>query len=223
VDLNDPTADVSERSITTKHLGLTSFAEAFSMQCDIQQQILSGQGSECILSLEHPNTLSFGKNADTKYLLADQASIQRLGCEIIHTDRGGEVTAHVPGQLVVYPILDLGRRRLMPKKYVHLLEQAVIDTLIHFGIHSNRDPVNPGVWVGKRKICALGIRVRNHISMHGLALNIANSLEVFDLIVACGIQGRGVTTMSLELGKKVDFESVRNELVDRIKLALTKL
>ncbi len=222
MDLRDSNGTIADQTISVKNLGLVRFSDAFEMQSDLQQQISAGTAPECILSLQHPNTLSFGKNANAKFLLADHQTLQRLSCEVVHTDRGGEITAHVPGQLVVYPLLNLGRRRLMPKKYVYLLEQAVIECLAQFGIVAGRDPINPGVWVGNRKICALGIRVRDHISMHGLALNISNSLEVFDLIVPCGIQSRGVTTMSLELGKSIDFEQVRRDLVSRIQFALKK-
>jgi lipoyl(octanoyl) transferase len=165
----------------------------------------------------------------------------RAGVTVAETDRGGDITYHGPGQQVVYPILDLNHLGLRLHQYMRLLEQVVIDTLAHFDIHAERDCGATGVWVPPRgatarggapprssasedgtldlppppaaKICAMGVRVKRWISMHGLALNVATNLQHFQLIVPCGLAGRPVTSMAALLGDNCpSMERVRDQL-----------
>jgi lipoyl(octanoyl) transferase len=139
------------------------------------------------------------------HLLASPELLSRHGVALAETDRGGDITYHGPGQLVAYPILDLNLLGLGLHAYMRLLEDAVIETCGTFGIQAQREPGATGVWVpgadgGSAKVCAMGVRVRKWVSMHGLALNVTTNLEHFGLIVPCGLPGRPVTTVERELG-----------------------
>ncbi len=118
------------------------------------------------------------------------------------------MTAHVPGQLVVYPILGIEAFRLAPRRYVEILEQTAIDVLSEYGVVATRDAEHPGVWVGNDKICAIGVRIQQRVSLHGLALNVSNAFDLFRRIVPCGIAGRGVTSLSKVIEKDVAVADV---------------
>lgn len=162
-----------------------------------------------LLMVEHnPPVITVTRRGGASgHVLADHARLAELGVELCETDRGGDVTYHGPGQLVVYPILDLNLYRLRLHEYMRLLEQCVIDTLAEFDIRAGRDPGATGVWVPgaggaeAAKICAMGVRVRRWVSMHGLALNVSTNLEHFGLIVPCGLP-RPVTSMRALLGER---------------------
>lgn len=156
-----------------------------------------------LLLVEHDPpviTVSARKTA-RQHLVATPDMLARAGVEVCETDRGGDITYHGPGQLVVYPILDLNTLTLRLHGYMRLLEQVIIDTLARFGIEGHRDQTATGVWVGGSKICAMGVRVSRWVTMHGLALNVTTNLDHFNLIVPCGLVGRGVTSMARELGE----------------------
>jgi lipoic acid synthetase len=138
----------------------------------------------------------------------------REGLSLHYTDRGGDITYHGPGQLVAYPIVNLQNRARDVHGYVHGLEEAVIGTLADFSIEGKRDDEHVGVWVGKDKVCAIGVRIRKRITLHGLALNVNPDLNHFSFITPCGIVGRGVTSMSKLLGKAPPIEEVQERFVD---------
>lgn len=194
-------------------LGLVSWKEGFEAQKAAQEQVLKAEFEGIFLCLEHSPTITLGQNGDWGLLVSSASHLASVGIQVESSDRGGEVTAHEPGQLVVYPILALSRLKLGAKSYVHILEESVILTLGEFGVKAHRDPAYPGVWVGDQKICAIGIRVSKRVSMHGLALNVSNSLNLFQHIVPCGIKGRGVTSLCLQLGQDVSVMVVAKKLV----------
>ncbi len=178
-----------------------------------------------ILQLEHqpPVVTVTRRPGVAEHLLVDEERLNALGIELAETDRGGDITYHGPGQLVLYPILDLNRLGLRIHPYLRLLEEAVIRTLAVFGIRGERDPEATGVWVPAersgdldRKICAMGVRLSRWCSMHGLALNVEPNLEHFQLIVPCGL-ARPVTSLEQELGAKAPtFADVREELTGQL-------
>ena len=140
------------------------------------------------------------------------------GVEYVKIDRGGDVTYHGPGQLVVYPILDLEQFGMSLREYIYTLEQSVIETLIAYGIKSGRIKEFTGVWINHKtdkpkKIAAIGVKSSRHITMHGLAFNMKSDLKYFDLIIPCGIVGKEVTSMEKELGTQVDFEEVSKKFI----------
>jgi lipoate-protein ligase B len=182
------------------------------LQERVHQAVARGD-NPTIIALEHPPVITFGKNASAEHLLVPKAILAMRGVESVQTDRGGELTAHEPGQLVVYPIVPVTSVR----KYVRCLEESVIQELATYGITAATDSEYPGVWVGHEKICAIGVRVKDRVSMHGLALNVCNTLATFSLIVPCGIKGRGVTTMRRLLDRRVDVADVQRGLLARLR------
>lgn len=158
-----------------------------------------------ILAVEHEPVITIsGRAGVERHLLATPGLLARHGVGVERTDRGGDITYHGPGQIVLYPILDLNLLNLGLHAYMRLLEESVIRTCGAMGVASRRDPRATGVWVGEApgsKIAAMGVRVRKWVSMHGLALNVRTNLEHFGLIVPCGLAGRGVTSLERELGE----------------------
>jgi len=186
------------RPVQVRWLGKVSYREAHDLQAGFH-----AGGFEHLLLLEHPPTYTLGKRARPEHVLVPPASV---GAELVHTDRGGDVTYHGPGQLVGYPILDLaatpgGARDVVA--YVRALEDVLIEVCASFGVAAHRDPAYTGVWVGDRKIAAIGVRVARGRTMHGFALGVDVDLGMFDHIVPCGIHDRGVTSLAAELGGRV--------------------
>jgi lipoate-protein ligase B len=206
-----------------RDLGRVPYAEALALQRELHAEVVAGRDQEAgastsfLLLLEHdpPVITVSGRKSAGQHLIATPAQLAREGVEVAETDRGGDITYHGPGQLVVYPILDLNRLGLRLHGYMRFLEQVVIDTLGQFGIEGVRDPSATGVWVRGSKICAMGVRVSRWVSMHGLALNVTTNLRHFDLIVPCGLVGRSVTSMERELGANCPpMDAVRRAFVD---------
>lgn len=194
-------------------MGRVPYDDALALQRELQRQVIeervrTGEPARQahLLLLEHDPpvvTVTARRGADAHVLLPEAALAAR-GIQLRSTDRGGDVTYHGPGQLVGYLILDINRLGLGVHGYMRLLEQAIIDTLRHFGVAGERDASATGVWVGGagqgtgRKIAALGVRFSRYVSMHGLALNVDPDLSHFGLIVPCGLAGRPVTSLRCE-------------------------
>jgi lipoate-protein ligase B len=185
------------------------YKKAWDLQKQAQIIVENDPDKGFVFFLEHDPVVTFGKNADFSHLSVSRQSLESDGVDVVETDRGGQVTAHMPGQLVVYPVLNLGKKGLGPKDYVCKLEQAVINTLKAFGIEAKRDSVNPGVWVGVNKICAVGIRISRRVSLHGIALNVENDFGLFRKMTPCGISGRGVSSLAVESGSPPDMGLVK--------------
>lgn len=195
------------------------YAKAFEQQQAEHARVLEARDTSPIgdagapvgtlLLVEHdPPVITVSRRPKAaEHLLADTSRLETMGVQVEPTDRGGDITYHGPGQLVAYPIVDLNRVGLRLHSYIRLLEQAAIDTCTTFGIQTGRDRDATGVWLpptkrhpGGAKVCAIGVRVRRWVTMHGLALNINTDLSHFDLIVPCGLKGRAVTSIARELG-----------------------
>ena len=189
-------------------LGSLPYNLGLQIQRNYHQRVVDEIAPQCLFYAEHEPvvTVSRRKNAGCN-LLTNRKDLARMGISVVETDRGGDVTYHGPGQLVAYPIIKLSPLKLNVGRYMRLLESTVIDTLSTFGIEAFTDKINTGVWVNDpsfdkpSKICAMGVRVKRNITMHGLALNIDTDMNHFGTIVPCGIQGRGVTSMLKMLGE----------------------
>lgn len=194
-----------------------SYGAAWALQRTLVEEIVAGREPETLLLVEHPPVLTLGAAFHAENLLLPEEAYRERGIEVVRTDRGGDVTYHGPGQLVVYPLIDLSRREKDLHRYLRNLETAVIDVVASFGLIGERNAVNTGVWIGNRKVCAMGIKVRRWVTMHGLALNCDLDLSPYELIVPCGIRGDyGVTSLSRELGRPVPVDEVRPRLVDSL-------
>jgi len=171
-----------------------------------------------LLFVEHPHVLTLGKSGDANHVVASPERLQALGVEYHEINRGGDITYHGPGQLVAYPILDLDQFRTDIGWYLRQLEEAVIRTCADWGVSSGRIEGLTGVWVdpqaglAARKICAIGVKCSRWVTMHGLAFNLNTDLEFFNLIVPCGIQDRGVTSLASASSRKVDRSEARDAL-----------
>ena len=182
--------------------GLMSFAFSEGLQQEIHNKVVRGEWPSCLILHELEPVLTYGRNVGA--LGRKQGVIDDIkNLDFLPADRGGKITAHMPGQLVVYPILPLPRWGLSVRDYVQRLEQVAIDLLQALGLHSCRDLKYPGVWVGSKKIAALGVRVKQRVSQYGLALNVSPNLEIFEKIVPCGISNRGVCSLKTHLGANV--------------------
>ena len=181
------------------------------MQNRLAQARVDEEIGDTILFLQHPPVITMGKSGKIQNVLAPQ-TIQEKNIKVIFTDRGGDVTYHGPGQLVVYPILSLRNHGLSVPGYVWKLEETVIRLLAHFGIEAARMEKLRGVWVGKEKIAALGVHLSRWISKHGLALNVNTNLDPFDLINPCGT-GRRATSMARILERELSLEEVESLMI----------
>ena len=170
------------------------------------------------LYVEHPHVYTLGKSGDFSNLLLSEKQLTEKGATFYKINRGGDITYHGPGQIVGYPILDLENFFTDIHKYLRFLEEAIILTLAEYGLKTERSPGETGVWfdVGTpfaRKICAMGVRASRWVTMHGFALNVNADLGYFDNIIPCGIRGKAVTSMHVELGKPVDEKEVKEKIL----------
>ena len=171
------------------------------------------------LFVQHPHVYTLGKSGDAANLLLSEKQLESKGATFYKINRGGDITYHGPGQIVGYPILDLENFFTDIHKYLRFLEEAIILTLSDYGLQAGRSEGETGVWLGvgtpfARKICAMGVRASRWVTMHGFALNVNVDLGYFDNIIPCGIRGKGVTSLNIELNQKtVDEVEVKNKIV----------
>lgn len=163
-----------------------------------------------VLSLEHPSVFTLGRRGDRNHLKVTEAFLSAKGVALVHVERGGDITFHGPGQLVVYPIIRLGEAGLRVHEYVTGLEEVMIRSAEDFGVDSGRDPRNRGVWVGNNKLGSIGVAIRHGISFHGFAFNVNPAMEPFTWIHPCGLQEIGMTSLEKELSEKVPMVDVRD-------------
>lgn len=187
-------------------IGNLAYRDAWRRQEAVHAEVLAG-AEAAVLLVEHPPVITFGRRAadSAGHLVASRESLNDQGIDVVESDRGGDVTFHGPGQLVAYPIVRLADHRLSVGAYVKTLEHAVIATLAAIGIDAFLDPAAIGIWTNQSssipaKICALGVRIKRGVSMHGVALNVTTDLNYFKLIDPCGLGGRPVTSVRKILG-----------------------
>ncbi len=185
--------------------------------------------TDIILLLEHPPVFTLGRRGGFSNLTVSPAFLEKAGIPVIHVERGGNITFHGPGQLVVYPIIDLRLVRMRVVDYVQNLEEVMIRAAADWGIKAERNPINRGVWVDNNKLGSIGIAIRRGICFHGIAFNVNLSLKPFGWINPCGLQDIGITSMEKELSHKVSMNQVREtvkshiEAVFEVELIITSL
>ncbi len=192
------------------------YGEALALQKTLVADRQSGKVPDLLLLLEHPHVVTVGVGArrSLKNLLVPQSALRERGVELYQAPRGGDVTYHGPGQLVGYPILDLRPDRCDVHRYVRDLEEVLIRTARAFDVQARRVVGLTGIWAGNDKLAAIGVRLSRWVTSHGFALNISTDLGYFDLIRACGIEGRGVTSLARLTGTPVSLEEVETVLVE---------
>jgi len=189
-------------------LGTVAYAEAHDLQMELQAKRIAGEIGDTVLLLEHPAVLTLGRSSKNEHVVAPPDVLKARGISVHEVGRGGDVTYHGPGQLVVYPIIDLKPDRRDVRKYMWSLEETMIRTCADFGLTATRVEGLNGAWIDQRKVGAVGVRISRWVTMHGLALNANSDLTHFDLIVPCGIQDKGVTSLSAELGRTIGVADV---------------
>lgn len=200
-------------------LGLIRYAAAVALQERLVTAHKAGAIGDVLLLCEHPHVITIGRNGNREYLLASENVLQQKGVELHETNRGGDITYHGPGQLVGYPILDLGAIRKDVRWYVHALEEAMIRATAEFGMAAEREEGKIGVWVGDpgrgEKLAAIGVHLSRWVTSHGFAYNVSTDLRYFDLIVPCGIAGRKATSLEKLLGRAVRREEASDKITQR--------
>jgi len=214
-------------------LGLIEYKQAWDYQTNLFQSVLDIKSenranaanlptNNYLLFCEHPHVFTLGKSGDEQNLLIKKEDLHTIEATYYQINRGGDITYHGPGQLVVYPVIDLENFFTDIHKYMRFLEESVIQTLHEFNITAGRIKGLTGVWLGgeqektARKICALGVKTSRWVTLHGLAFNVNSALEYFDYIVPCGIQDKAVTSLEKEKGSVQDFELVKSILKDKL-------
>ena len=202
--------------------GLTEYNQAWDNQEKLfnetlRRKIQGLQTENHLIFCEHPPVYTLGRSGDENNMLLDYIQLQAKNASFVHTNRGGDITYHGPGQVVGYPIFDLENFNMGLKQYIYNIEEAIISCLLQYNIKGEHYDKATGVWldvgkVGCRKICAIGVRSSRFVTMHGFALNVNTSLEYFSYINPCGFTDKGVTSMQKELGEAIDFEQLKLDL-----------
>ena len=218
------------KQIIVKDLGHKDYKETWDYQESLFEEIVELKRKNraentnlptpnYFLFVEHPHVYTLGKSGHIENLLIDEAALAKKGASFYKINRGGDITYHGPGQIVGYPIIDLENFFTDIHKYLRLLEEVIIRTLADYGIKGERSEGETGVWLDvgtpfARKICAMGVRASRWVTMHGFALNVNTDLGYFDNIIPCGIRGKAVTSLNVELSKeKVDTEEVKKYIL----------
>jgi len=213
-------------------IGLTDYHTAFEWQTHLfeklkqikinnkhkEQQIIDNY----FLFTEHHHVYTLGKSGKEEHLLINEKERKKKSVQFVKTNRGGDITYHGPGQIIGYPIIDLDNFDLEILSYIRLIEEVIIRVLSLYGIEGKRSKGETGVWlnIGRntpRKICAIGVKTSRWVTMHGFALNVTTNLGYFDHIIPCGIRGKAVTSMEVELNRKIPFKEIKANILKHFK------
>lgn len=199
---------------TVRDLGRMAYPEAWQVQLETHAAVAEGREQPTLLLVEHPPVITFGKKGGREHLLVEEGFLRGRGFTLHDIERGGDVTYHGPGQLVGYPILRVGRQ---VQSYLRNLEAAMIRVLAEFGVESVGSPGYAGVWVGNDKVVAIGVAIKRDVAFHGFAMNVHTDLSHFGYIVPCGLAGKGVTSLSALLGRRVELGEVKPKVVAALR------
>jgi lipoyl(octanoyl) transferase len=204
-------------SLTVQRLGRIRYAEGLRLQAELVKERQAGAIPDTLLLLEHDPVFTLGQNAKRENVLVPSEVLRARGFDVCETGRGGDVTYHGPGQLVAYAIFNLSPHRRDVHLFLRDLEEVMIRTCGDYGLAATRIEKMTGVWVGGRKIGAIGVRIARWVTSHGLALNVTTDLDAFRHIVPCGLTGRDVTSLERELGMPIPLEEVMDHLTLHMK------
>lgn len=199
-------------------MGTAAYTEVLNLQRMLVETIRRGVCSGVVLMVEHPPVFTLGQRGGMENLRVSPAFLDSAGIPVIQVERGGNITYHGPGQLVVYPVIDLKKAGISVAGYVEALEEVMIRTVADWHIAANRNPLGRGVWAGNAKLGSIGIRVRRTVAFHGMALNVSISMTPFEWINPCGIEGIRMTSMVQETtNKEISMTAVRRAVVKHIE------
>lgn len=197
------------KTLTVIDLNRRPYRPVWDYQRRLQQLRINQEIPDTLIFVEHDPVYTIGKNGSDLHVVASAAFLEEKGIEVVHVDRGGDVTYHGPGQLVGYPIFDLHQHRQSVSFFMRQLEQVFIETLAEFGLEGRREEGYTGVWIGDEKIAALGVRISRWVTMHGFAFNVNTDLSHFAGIIPCGIFHKGITSLEKKLGRPAGMEAVK--------------
>jgi lipoate-protein ligase B len=208
-------------SVYALDLGLIDYPAAWALQQKlVAARVENHIDHDILIFLEHPAVFTLGRRGGLDNLLVSESFLKDSGIPVIQVERGGVITYHGPGQIVVYPIMNLHTRRIGVQDFVAAMEEAMLQTAADWNIAASRNPINSGIWVGNQKMGSIGIALRKGVSFHGLALNVNLDLTPFSWIQPCGLQGVSMTSMERESGEKLPMKKVLNVLKDQLSAAL---
>lgn len=212
------------QKVTLHDIGFMDYEEVWQLQKEIfhrsiQEKISGLKPEQHLIVCEHPHVYTFGKSAQQTNLLLSESELKNKSIDVYDIERGGDITYHGPGQIIVYPIFDLEQLHIGVKQFVFNIEQCIINVLAEYGLETERIKDRIGIWLGKdtadeRKIAAIGIKCSRHVSMHGLALNVNTDLSLFNHIIPCGIADKSVSSMQKELGREISMTDIKNKLIN---------
>jgi lipoyl(octanoyl) transferase len=233
--------ELKKNKVKFEDLGNMSYKDAWAYQTKLHEALIERKKTDqneppvhSLLFVEHPHVYTLGKSGSMDHLLVDEEQREKRGIDFFKINRGGDITYHGPGQIVVYPIFDLDHFKNDVRWYVETLEEAVIRTMAEYGVKAKRMEKHTGVWVAtepgqlERKVCALGVHLSRWVSLHGIAFNVNTDLDLFKMIVPCGIAdaNKTVSSLSRELGQELDYDEVKaklkNNLADLFNLEFVK-
>lgn len=197
--------------------GVVAYDEGVRLQKVLVEDRVAERIPNTVILLEHPPTITLGRGAHQENVLLGVDALAARGITLHDTDRGGDVTYHGPGQLVGYPIISLRNRNRDVHKYLRDIEEMLIRVLARFGLEGERSQGATGVWVNDRKIAAIGVKVSRWVTCHGFSLNVATNLDGFSAIIPCGIRDRGVTSLSLELGRELTLSDAIPPVISELQ------
>lgn len=200
------------RSLSVERMGRIAYGPMHDIQRERQRDIIDGRAGDALFLLEHEPVITLGKNTGDGHVLASADMLATRGVEVHETGRGGDVTFHGPGQLVGYPIIQMQEGEKDIRRFVWKVEELVVRVCADFGVAAERVDGLRGVWVGNEKVGAVGIRVSRWTSLHGFALNVSTDLSFFDLIVPCGIEDKGVTSLERLTGQSILLDEVMDSV-----------
>ena len=201
-----------ESPLRTIDCGLANYREVLQLQHQLREKRHRGEIPDTVLIVEHFPVITLGARQSTNKLLADKDDLAQRHIDVVDIRRGGGTTAHNPGQLVFYPILNLRQLNLGISEYIRELESIGAELLEHLDVHTERRKGFPGLWVGTKKIASIGVRVSKFITYHGMAINIQNDLSIFDFITPCGLDDVEMTSVLKETGKRHSMNQVKEKL-----------
>jgi lipoate-protein ligase B len=196
--------------------GEVAYQQAWDRQTELGRRVAAGEAPDTLVVVTHPPTITLGRNAPESDILFDAATLNERGIEVVRSDRGGRATYHGPGQIVLYPIVDIARLGLGTRAWVELLEAALLDTISGFGAEGGRIDGRPGIWAAGAKVASVGLRILGGVSHHGVSLNVDLDVSAFDCIVPCGAAGERITSLRILTGRNATLDKVADRLVEHV-------
>lgn len=207
-------AENTDGKLLIRDCGLTRYKDALRLQSSLLEHRQKDEIPDTVLLLEHKPVITLGARNSENKLRVSREALAAKGIDLETVGRGGGITAHNPGQVVIYPVVNLKSMGLGLSDYIRELEAIGVELLEQFGIKSTRKKGFPGLWIGERKIGSVGVKIKKHVTLHGMAININNDLSIFENIVPCGLEGVQITNIQKETGREVSMSDIKQRLAE---------